>query len=190
VSDETVLALPSAVRKQSDANDAFVQWVRKLATDHRIRLVRYARQAGLDGDDALDCVQEAFIGFMKLPQARGVVGSQADSLKLLSVVLRHLVLNRRRLCRSRAQKLAFFELDMAASDEVTAELLLVRAQEMQRLNLCAQRLPEVQKTILNLTVLQGASGRDVAEALQLSPGHVRVLLHRARDSLRACTCAD
>ena len=45
---------------------------------------------------------------------------------------------------------------------------------------------EIQKAVVTLRMLGGAAERDVARALGISQGHVAVLLHRAKASLRAC----
>jgi RNA polymerase sigma-70 factor, ECF subfamily len=52
---------------------------------HRGRLARIAQREGVRADDALDCVQDAFLSFFKLPQARLLVGLPEDSAKLLVV---------------------------------------------------------------------------------------------------------
>src|SRR5262245_51997339 len=66
----------------------FFDWVTRLVHEHRARLVRIARREELGAEDALDCVQEAFYGFLGLPQARALVEEPADSIKLLTVLAR------------------------------------------------------------------------------------------------------
>jgi RNA polymerase sigma-70 factor (ECF subfamily) len=53
----------------------FTGWVSALAREHTHALARVARGEGLVSADALDAVQEAFETFLRLPQARSIVGA-------------------------------------------------------------------------------------------------------------------
>ena len=86
----------------SDARPGFLEWVTQLVHTHRGRLYGLARREGLREEDSLDCVQDAFQTFLVLPQARRLVESNDDSIKLLSVLVRNHARNRRRRTRSRA----------------------------------------------------------------------------------------
>jgi len=76
--------------------DSFNEWVTELVHRHRARLAGVVRREGVRSDDTLDCVQEAFLSFLGLPQARLLVGQPADSAKMLSILARNIVRNRRR----------------------------------------------------------------------------------------------
>jgi RNA polymerase sigma-70 factor (ECF subfamily) len=52
------------------------------------------------------------------------------------------------------------------------------------------RLAELQRRIVSLRMLDEVPGEDVAAMLGISPGHVAVLLHRAKSSLRTCMECD
>ena len=80
----------------SGARPGFLEWVTRLVHTHRGRLYRLARREGLREEDSLDCVQDAFHTFFLLPQARQLVESSDDSIKLLSVLVRNHARNRRR----------------------------------------------------------------------------------------------
>ena len=43
---------------------------------HRARLLSYARRRGLDAEEALDAVQDSFLSFLELPEARSVARSE------------------------------------------------------------------------------------------------------------------
>jgi RNA polymerase sigma-70 factor (ECF subfamily) len=45
-------------------------------------------------------------------------------------------------------------------------------------------LPEAQRTVISLRDIEGWSSEEVSEALEISPGNQRVLLHRARSKVR------
>src|SRR5215467_4374406 len=76
--------------------DGFFGWVTGLVHAHRARLSRLVVREGVRADDALDCVQEAFLSFLQLPQARLLVGSAEESARLLSTLARNIARNRRR----------------------------------------------------------------------------------------------
>src|SRR5215469_15705048 len=76
--------------------DGFFGWVTRLVHTHRARLSRLVVREGVRADDALDCVQEAFLSFLQLPQARLLVGSREESARLLSTLARNIARNRRR----------------------------------------------------------------------------------------------
>jgi RNA polymerase sigma-70 factor (ECF subfamily) len=48
------------------------------------------------------------------------------------------------------------------------------------------RLAEIQRAVITLRMLDERPGDDVARVLGIQPGHVAVLLHRAKSSLRTC----
>jgi RNA polymerase sigma-70 factor (ECF subfamily) len=52
------------------------------------------------------------------------------------------------------------------------------------------RLGEVQRAVVTLRMLDDLPGDDVARTLGLKPGHVAVLLHRAKASLRDCMAEE
>src|SRR5262252_1455990 len=93
----------------------FLGWVAALVHRHRARLLGYARRHGLDAQDALDAVQDSFISFLRLPEARGIAQSGDDALKLLTVLLRHNVQNQRRKRQRHARAARVLELSAQAS---------------------------------------------------------------------------
>jgi len=65
-------------------------------------------------------------------------------------------------------------------------VLIERAEEHVRFLGCVDRLAELQRRVVTLRMLDQFSGREAAEELELAPGRVAVLLHRARKALLAC----
>src|SRR5271156_4751238 len=80
----------------SSQSDSFHGWVTALVHRHRARLIRVVRREGVRADDALDGVQEAFLSFLNLPQARLLVGLPDDSARMLIILARNIARNRRR----------------------------------------------------------------------------------------------
>src|SRR5689334_16341424 len=110
------------------APPGFLSWVADLVHAHRMRLLRQARRLGLDPEEALDAVQETFASFLVLEQARGMARSGDDSLKLLSVILRHQAQNRVRKRARHSQGLAVMELSAAHSQSGNSEELIAHAE--------------------------------------------------------------
>src|SRR3974377_2442067 len=86
----------SSLAPSATGEESFFGWVTQLVHAHRGRLAGIVQREGVRADDALDCVQEAFLSFLKLPQARLLVGSPEDSAKLLAIRARNIARNRRR----------------------------------------------------------------------------------------------
>lgn len=65
------------------------------------------------------------------------------------------------------------------------ERTLLAAELRRRLEALVGSLPEKQRLVLTLRDIQGWPGEGVCELLSVTPGHQRVLLHRARLRIRA-----
>ena len=162
----------------------FLAWVSRLVRTQRDSLLRMARREGLSPDDALDAVQEALQSFLGLPQARAVAGRDDDARALLSALVRNMARNRRRRHDRAREHVPLTALE--PDDGTSVEELLLQAQEHVLLLGCVNTLGQLQRAVVTLRLLEGAKGLDAARALDLTPGHVAVLLHRAKENLRMC----
>lgn len=172
--------------KEPDSS-GFLKWVTTLVHDHRGRLFRLARREGLRAEDSLDCTQEAFHTFLLLPQARRLVESKEDSLKLLSVLVRNHARNRRRKHEvARPHDSDDHVLSSMVEDAEPVDALIERAQEYALMMGCMDHLSRIQRSVVSLRMLDEVPGEDVAAMLGLPKSHVAVLLHRAKDNLRSC----
>jgi RNA polymerase sigma-70 factor (ECF subfamily) len=184
---------PSPARKSSPgcncagADDAaFLGWVGELVHRHRAELAAVARGEGMTPEDALDAVQDAFQTFLTLPAAHPLRDA-GEARRLLVTLTRNVARNRRRL-HARAKPhcgdpelLAALPAAHAQADE-----LIAAAEQRIRLHRCVQTLAEVQRAVVTLRMLDDVPGEDVAAALGVTPGHVAVLLHRAKINLVTC----
>jgi RNA polymerase sigma-70 factor (ECF subfamily) len=173
--------------ERAQQDDPFLSWVGRLVHDHRGRLVAVARGEGLGPEEAFDAVQEAFHSFLTLPAARTLVDARDDSRNLLVAVTRNLARNRRRL----AALAGPHDSDPATLASLpapvpTVEELLSAAEDQVRLRGCVAALGAMQRAVVTLRMLDEIDGEDVAETLGITPGHVAVLLHRAKANLLAC----
>jgi RNA polymerase sigma-70 factor (ECF subfamily) len=172
--------------KASARSMTFTGWVSDLARTHAQRLAGIARREGLAAHDALDAVQEAFHTFLLLPQARSLVLEEEESHKLLSVLTRNVARNmRRRHHRSRPHA-ELGEAEVASDDRPAVDELMVMAEDHLLILGCVNKLADIQRRVVTLRMLEQVSGLDVARELELTPGHVSVLLHRAKEQLLEC----
>jgi RNA polymerase sigma-70 factor (ECF subfamily) len=168
-----------------DAASGFLAWVSELVHTHRARLLAYARKRGLDGEEALDVVQDAFVSFLRLPEAQSIARDGDESLRFLTVLVRHNTLNQRRK-RSRHAR-AHVELGHRPSAEAeSSEELIARTEELARAHRCILRMAKLQREVILLSLLDERPHAEVAAELGVTEGHVRVLLHRAREHVRHC----
>ena len=67
-------------------------------------------------------------------------------------------------------------------------IIMKERAENRRLQakIAKQELAEVQRAVVTLRMLDDVVGEDVARQLGLTPGHVAVLLHRAKGQLITC----
>jgi RNA polymerase sigma-70 factor (ECF subfamily) len=180
----------TAERSASADRSAFLAWVGRLVHEHRVSLARVARREGLGPEDAFDAVQEAFYGFINLPQARSLVDEPDQSRKLLIVLVRNVARNRRRLhAVSRPHESDPQAIEAIPTDTSSVEEIIVAAEEHIRLAGCMRTLAEVPRAVVTLRMLDDVPGEDVARSLGISAGHVAVLLHRAKGNLLACMTA-
>ncbi len=160
-------------------------WVTDLARTHARQLAAVAVREGLTGSDALDAVQEAFHTFLGLPQGRSLAGEREDAERLMTVLVRNAARNmRRRHHRSRPHDT--WEHVDAASDDPSSDALVAQAEEHIALLGCVNQLGELQRQVVTLRMLEQVSPAEVARELGLTPNHVGVMLHRAKQQLREC----
>ncbi|HVZ71021.1 MAG TPA: sigma-70 family RNA polymerase sigma factor [Polyangia bacterium] len=171
---------------RTPAEADFSGWVTQLVHEHRSDLVAVARREGLAPEDAFDAAQEAFAAFVILPRARALAPTDWAGPTLVALV-RNVARNARRLhAVARPHVSDDATVGAIADGAPAADARIEDAEDRGRLARCVGRLAEVQRAVVTLRMLDERPGDDVARALNLAPGHVAVLLHRAKASLRAC----
>jgi len=152
----------------------------RIVRAERAALAAVARSEGLLADESIECVQDALATFLSRPEdAENAVAS-------LKTMVRNAARNFR---RRRRRSLPHEPIDAGREppgDAPSAEALLAHAEDVVRLRACVAELCSVQRAVITLRLLEERSGEDVAEVLGLTRGHVDVLVHRAKASLRVC----
>jgi RNA polymerase sigma-70 factor (ECF subfamily) len=178
-------------RYVADAPGAFEPLHAALAPRIRARLSRLVHDAAL----VEDLLQLTFLRghlardrFESLPQAtdRAVEGWYLSIAR--NVALDHL---REDYRRNRRHQAVYARGDGAAigapeSDETPEDVELAREQQVaigQRVQAAVDQLPQTQRDVVRMHKLQGLSMAEVAEALRVRQGAVRVRAHRAYKAL-------
>lgn len=107
-----------------------------------------------------------------------------EAAALLTTIVKNAARNLRRRHHRAAPHRELDDTDLV--DERRADEVVAHAAEVTQLTGCMAGLPEVHRHVVAMRVLEEVSGPDTARALGLTPGHVAVLLHRARKQLELC----
>lgn len=172
---------------QRDEN-AFAAVARML----RPEMIRIATRYVRSRDDAEDVVQETWLA------ALTAIHRFEGRASLYTWLLRILGYTARAAGRKAARATPLSQLPFPPSDgdllpqrtpllmyaaPGPEERLLGRELE-SRIAACIARLPKRQRQVITLRDLDGRSGAHVSDALGVTQGHQRVLLHRARGEVR------
>ena len=156
-----------------------------LVRARRSSLAALARSEGVSAEDAVDCVQEALCTLLGQARQRALPEDVEAWGGLLVTMVRNAARNRRRR-HFRAKEHDDVDAHALVAPGSLATDVIARAEDHVRLRMCVEELCEIQKAVVTLRMLEEHPGEDVARALGISPGHVAVLLHRAKLALRAC----
>lgn len=157
---------------------ALVAHVAKSEAPH---LVDVAKSEGLLREDALDAVQDALATLLRFAAADRIAADRDELRRYLVALVRNHARNaRRRHHRARPHE----PLELPTSD--TPESLMLTLEALERTAGCMSTLSLVQRHVIELRVLEELAAAEVAARLELAPGHVAVLLHRARAALARC----
>lgn len=162
-------------------------WVATLARDQAGRLAAVARREGIGPTDALDVVQDAFFALLGRDDVESLKTRPDDAARVLSAIVRNAARNLRRRHHRARPHVELSEGDLPDPDSPIDAL--ERAATVAQLTGCMTSLGDIHRQVITLRVLEELSGDEAAQALGLSPGHVAVLLHRARKELERCMSA-
>lgn len=176
-----------AKRLREREPEAFEQLVRR----HGPRLLAVARRVLRDEDEARDALQDAFLSAFRSIDSFSGNAQLGTWLHRIAVNASLMRLRRRKAQREvPIEELlpGFLEDGHRASVGPAwpegADRLLERKEARARVHEAIGRLPEGYRLVLVLRDLEGLSGRETGELLDLEPGNVKVRLHRARQALR------
>ena len=160
-------------------------WVSHLARDHAGRLASIARREGASATDALDLVQDAFHTLLGREDFQALREDREAAARLLSTIVRNAARNLRRRHFRAKPHLDVDELELGARTP-PPDQELESAITAAQLAGCMAKLGDAHRHVVTMRVLEELSGDEAARELGVTPGHVAVLLHRARKQLEQC----
>ncbi len=174
--DEAALALRIAAAPGGGDVAAETELYHRLAPRVRLYGLKHLR----DRQAASDLVQQVLL--LTLERLRA--GKLRDAERLVSFVFgtcRMMVMELRRTSARRERLLDLYADDVPMADPVASPRL-----DHARLVGCLERLSERERSVLVMTFYDDQPAKEVAAALGLSEGNVRVIRHRGLERLRAC----
>jgi RNA polymerase sigma-70 factor (ECF subfamily) len=157
------------------ANAAETELYRRFAPRVRLYGLRHLR----DEDAARDLMQQVLLLTIEKLRDRAVRDMDMIGSFILGAS-RMLAVNLKRRDRRREALLEAFSIEHPA---VSAAPAIMDEQEVEG---CLSTLAERERTVVLLTFYGDRSSREIAQALGISEGNVRVIRSRAIDRLRAC----
>jgi len=145
---------------------------------HMKRAFRIAYRVLGHKEDAEDLVQDAFVAAVE-----GIDGFQRG--RSFAPWFYRIVVNRGLNARKARSIRATDELPIAlTANDPLPDRMAERAELKERLRVAMDALPEKQRIATELFELEGFSGAEIAEILEIPAGTVRWHLHQARQALR------
>lgn len=149
----------------------------ELMKRYHDRVYRFGRSVCRDGYDADDAVQLAFITLARRPD----VQRSAGVLPWLMTVVRNACLA---MLRPFSKRLPLSSAGEVADDALSPEAALERFELVTRVHQAIAALDAEARAVLVLRDLEGLSGEETAQRLNLTPAAMKSRLHRARLAIR------
>ena len=175
------------LRLRAGEDEAYVELLRT----HGGHLLAVARRLVRNEEDARDCVQDALLSaFRSIDRFEG----RAKLGTWLHRIVVNACLMRLRASKRRPEELVDpqlpefdkhgFRIGPSEVAAATTDELLERNEVRDRVRKAIDGLPENYRTVLVLRDIEELSTAETAEALGMTPGAVKVRLHRARLELK------
>ncbi|MGE0392086.1 MAG: RNA polymerase sigma factor [Vicinamibacterales bacterium] len=165
--------------------------LREVVDQHARRLYRTARALGCSAAVAEDVTQDVFVTFL---EALDRFEGRSSLSTWLIGILRHKVFERRRAALRDDRHDPIDEVFEAQFDRAghwtpeasPADRQLEALQSAEAVTACMAALPDRLREVFHLRQVEDLSAEEVGRMVGCTPGHVGVLLHRARTRLRTC----
>jgi RNA polymerase sigma-70 factor (ECF subfamily) len=151
---------------------------KSLVSTHKNRLFRLASWMLHHAEDAEDVVQEVFL---KIWDIRDELDKYRSLEALLVQMTRNLCLNK---IKARRPMWSEEQLMGISSLHTSPDVQMVEAEEVRLVQKAIKNLPEQQQVVLQLRAVEGMDTKEIAVAIAETENNVRVLLSRARKSLK------
>ena len=143
------------------------------------KLYQVARLLLGNDNDASDVVQDVYL---KLWKQRDKLSDVDNMQAYCTAVVRNMCLDRKRAAHLDVVEQPPDELQLAGGEEPTQ--VIERKQTAQLIKRCIAQLPAQQQQVVRMREFGGCTMREIEQATGLSAVNARVMLSRARKSLR------
>lgn len=131
-----------------------------------------------NAQEAEDLTQEVYL---QLWTKRESLSGISNPMAYCGVIVKNLYLNRGRKHRVETTSMAA---DPTIQDELSLEHIVEKRQACEQVMRLIGSLPELQRQVITLHDVEGWSKEEVREKTGLGATHIRVLLSRARKTIR------
>ena len=144
-------------------------------------IFRTALRITLNREEAEDIVQDCLVKIWKQTQ----MGAEIQNLESYALTMsRNLALDRKKLSANRVISLVEEQHDTQDEHQVLPDEQLMRDETTSIIEQIVNRLPEKQRTVMQLRDIEGKSYKEIAEVLSITESDVKVTLYRARQQVR------
>ena len=144
------------------------------------QMYRLALRITLSSQEAEDVVQDVMI---KIWQRRDSLG-EVDNLEAYALrMVRNLALDRSRMHVNQTEELTD-ETPTAHLHSPSPEAVLEHDERISTIRTAMERLPEKQRSCMQLRDFEGKTYREIADVMQISEEQVKVSIFRARQQIR------
>ena len=156
-----------------------VEAFRDIYEKWRRPIFLFLRKMLASEDDAHDITQDVFSSLWEM---REKIDTSKDIKALIFLLARRTTASYLRKIRSHDQYLSEQEYEVEYSKD-SEDIVIEKEIELLMLY-TLERMSETQRRVFEMSFYKGMSNAEIAEALQLSNGSVRVHLHEARKSIK------
>ena len=150
---------------------------KKVFLPYHAKLYRIAYRIVQDAANAEDIVQDAFI---KLWNKREDMQNIDNTEAFAIIILRNTCLDFLRKTKNGQHS----NYDMDIPETVSLSEQMEIQDDANRVKLLISKLPDQQRQVLMLKHWDGYSDEEIVQATGISPGNIRVILSRARKTIR------
>jgi RNA polymerase sigma-70 factor (ECF subfamily) len=150
----------------------------ELVTAYKNRLFRLACWMLHDPAEAEDLVQDVFL---KLWKMKSELNNYQSVEALIVAITRNLCLNK---IKARRSMISDNVLERSASQTVLPDVQVEQKEKIAFTKALIERLPEQQRIVMQLKGVEGMEINEIAELLSETDNNIRVILSRARKSVR------
>ncbi len=144
-------------------------------------IFRTALRITLNREEAEDIVQDCLVKIWKQTQE----GANIQNLESYALTMsRNLALDRKKLSANNVISLNEEVHDHEDEHQLTPDQQLIKSENTSLIEQLVNKLPEKQRTVMQLRDVEGKSYKEIADILSITESDVKVTLFRARKEVK------